>query len=232
MLTKQSMFNSESLCIFTDASLISLNNITSVCSGVSIYVGNLLIDQQYTILHNATIQQGEWYGILMGVVEAVKYKDRFKYIRLFSDSLTSILALRERIFKWIQRVDLEGNLRGSDNNIISNQDYIMHIINMIITYEIHIEFYHVKGHIKCYDNSDIERAKDVFKKSNHITDLVDNELIRMVSIGNDQVDRYTGYMLYYHYEETYRDYVNAINAVSFSGYIPFNSAFYQHLIGG
>lgn len=201
MLKKINLFNKESVCIFTDASLYKKDGIVYICSGACVYVGDLLIDQTYEILPNHTIQQGELYAILLGVLEAVKYKDYFRYIRLFSDSLTSILALKERIFKWVCNKDSLGNLRGYDNNVISNQDYIMHIINTILMYNIRIELYHTKGHIKPYDNDDLLYAKEVFAKSNQIYQDIDLELIRAVTIGNNQVDRYTGFMLYQYYSQ-------------------------------
>lgn len=232
MLMKRDMFNNDSVCIFTDASLCKINNITSVCSGACVYVGDLLIDQTFHIMHNSTIQQGELYAVLLGVLEAVKYGNHFKYIRIFSDSLTSILAIRERIFKWVNNLDQDGNLRGFDNNIISNQDYIMHIIHMILLYNLRIEFYHNKGHINYHDTNRLNYANEVFAKSNHITERIDNELIRMISIGNDQVDRYTGFMLYYHYNNSYFNTTGLIPAVSFSGYYPFDVNLYKDLIGG
>ena len=114
-MRKIDLFNDNSVCIFTDASLCKKDNITYICSGVCVYMNDLLVNQVYEILVDCTIQQGELYAILLGVREAVKYTNIFKSIRLFSDSLTSILALRERLFRWINQKDCEGNLRGYNN---------------------------------------------------------------------------------------------------------------------
>ena len=102
-LRKNNIFNDQSISIFTDASFRAYNKysgVGTVCSGACVYNNDILIDQQFYIQKNKTVQQGELYAILMGVSMAYKYRN-FGTIRLFSDSQTSIFAIRDRIFKWL-----------------------------------------------------------------------------------------------------------------------------------
>ena len=228
MLFKRNIFNKNSVNIFTDASLKTVNGITSVCPGCSVYIGDILVYQNYHILHNATVNQGELYAIMMGVIEAVKYR-HIGILRLFSDSQTSIFAIRDRIFKWINNCD-DGVLRGSDGKEVANIEYIMNIVYYILQCNLSIEFYHVKGHIKFYDYYDIQRAKSVFAKSNCIQDHIDDELIRQISICNDHIDKYTGLMLDLYINDERFNTKHLIPVVTI-GYAPFNTGQYRSLIG-
>lgn len=232
MMLKQSIFNRNSINIFTDASLKNHNGVVSVCPGYCVYYGDILVEQDFYIMHNATINQGELYAIMMGVMAAVKFRnlENIRNIRLFSDSQTSIFAIRDRIFNWINHCN-GGVLYGTDRTPIANQDYIMNIIYYILQCNLSIQFYHVKGHMKMHDYYDIQHAKSVFCKSNNINDRIDDELIRQICIGNDQVDRYTGAMLdLYLYDQRFdtSQYIDVITI----GYAPFDTKTYKNLIGG
>lgn len=231
MLLKHTIFNRNSINIFTDASLKNHNGIVSVCPGYCVYIGDVLVEQDFYIMHNATINQGELHAIMMGVMAAVKLRnlENIQNIRLFSDSQTSVFAIRDRIFKWINRCN-DGLLCGVDGTPISNQDYIMNIIYYILQCNLSISFYHVKGHMKMHDYYDIQHAKSVFQKSNNINDRIDDELIRQICIGNNQVDRYTGAMLdlYLNDNRYQTSYTNVITI----GYAPFDTKTYKTLITG
>ncbi len=230
MLFKRNLFHNNSVNIFTDASLRTVNGITSVCPGVTVYIGDILVYQNFHILHNTTINRGELYAIMMGVMEAVKYRNCGE-LHLFSDSQTSIFAIRDRIFKWINNCN-DDILRGSDGKPISNIDYIMDIVYYIIQCSLRIDFFHVKGHIKFCDYYEIQKAKSVFARSNNIQEPIDDELIRQVCIGNDQVDRYTGIMLDLYINESRFKIDHMIPLISSIGYAPFDVNRYKSLIGG
>lgn len=227
MLLKRHFFNSNSVNIFTDASLRSINGVTSVCPGYSLYIGDILIEQNYDILHNTTINRGELYAIMMGITAAARYQN-YEKIRLYSDSQTSIFAIRDRIFNWVP-TEIDGALFGKDGRPISNIDYIMSIIYYILQCELHIEFYHVKGHMKINDYNDLQKAKHVFATSNRINDHIDDQFIRQVVMGNDQVDRYTGMMLNMHIQDMI--YRNKNKSLISIGYAPFDTEQYKSLIG-
>lgn len=228
MISKSQLCNNRSVAIFTDASLKTVNGVTSVCPGYAIYLNGVLIEQNFYILHNATVNQGELYAIMMGVYASVRYR-QIGQLRLFSDSQTSIFAIRDRIFKWINNVkEDDGLLRGGDGQVILNQDRIMDVIYLVMAQNLPIEFYHLKGHINPNDANDMKKQREVFARSNGLTDTIDNELLRWISQCNDYIDRYTGIMLDMHIAD--QQFVQHPNAITM-GYVPFDTIRYKQLIG-
>ena len=198
ILKKWNIFNDQSISIFTDASFKAFgkyNGLGTVCSGACVYNNDVLIDQQYFIDTNKTVQQGELYAILMGISMMYKYRN-FKNIRLFSDSQTSIFAIRDRIFKWLTLQKKYGGVLD-DGGEIKNVDYIMNIIHNIITNNVPVELYHVKGHVNINSDSSLINAINVFRSSNGININIDYDLIKQIALCNDQVDRFTKFMLNY-----------------------------------
>lgn len=222
MITKGAIFNKESVNIFTDASITTYNGMTIGCPGYAVYVGDLIVDLGYAIDYDSTNNYSELHAILLGVIAASKYQD-FKYIRLFSDSQTSIYALRDRIFKWITKAR-KGQLYGTSKAPIGNQDIIMEIIYYILDNNIRIEFYHQKGHVPITSIDKLDYALYTFKDSNNINAYIDMEVIKAISSANDHVDRYTKFIL-----DNYIPQVQLYNAVSF-GYVPFDTTKYKELI--
>ena len=191
------------LNIFTDASMMYINNSTENALGCSGYVavakGNI-IDQDVFILHNTTVNKAELYGLLMGVYAAIKYKDKYDTIRIFSDSQLSIFAIRDRIFKWIRNAKTGAcNLVGSDNQIIKNQDLIMEIIYTILTFGVKIEFYHQKGHIDIVNKGSIAKATKTYCLSNGVN-YVDQDIIITISMYNNFIDNLTRQHLKLNYD--------------------------------
>lgn len=226
MWLKRNIFNSESVNIFTDASLSKDGDDVIVCSGFGIYIGDVLIDQKFDIIHRSTISVGELTAIRMGVYEAIKYQ-RFPYVRIFSDSQSSIFAIRDRIFNWVNQAQ-NGKLLANDGALIANQELIMEIVYYILQCNLHIEFYHIKGHIRFNDFDELQHAKEVFSDSNFITDKIDDILIRTISMYNDQVDKYTGIMLNLY--RSSQKYINPTPQCISLGYAPFDTALYKQLI--
>ena len=190
MLRKRSLFNNNSICIFTDSAYTD----GSICAGFCTYRNEIVIDQGYNILHKTTSQRGELLGLYMGIINAIYYYNLGFKVRVFSDSLNSVLAIRERIFKWINATKTGMTIYLGDDGLIKNQDYIMNIVNLILYSGAYIEFYHVKGHVKVDDISSLAHAKEVFKSSNKIID-VEDELVRLLANANNQVDRYLNTMI-------------------------------------
>ena len=228
MVLKSHVCNNHSVAIFTDASLKTIDGVTSVCPGYAIYLNGVLVEQNFHILHNATVNQGELYAIMMGVYASIRYRN-IGQLRLFSDSQTSIFAIRDRIFKWINNVqESDGLLRGTDGQVILNQDRIMDIIYLVIMQSLPIEFYHLKGHINPNDVNDMKKQREVFARSNGIADAIDNELLRWISQCNDYIDRYTGIMLDMHIAD--QQFAQRPDAITM-GYVPFDITKYKQLIG-
>lgn len=223
MVTKSMIFNDCSVNIFTDASICKINNYTYGCPGYSVYIGESMIDEGCCIDYGTTNNISELNAIFIGVKQAQKYQN-YKYIRIFSDSQTSVFALRDRIFNWINNVK-DGYLYGSSKNPIANQDKIMEIIYYIIYNNIRIEFYHQKGHVDFNNSNSLLNALRVFKDSNSIRSDIDLEVIRMISYANDHVDKFTKSVL----KNTTLKQSNLYNAISF-GYTPFDINNYKQLI--
>lgn len=225
MIYKSMIFNNDTINIFTDASILTLDTGEIVgCPGYAVYLGDIMIDQGHTIDRNSTNNYSEFHAIFMGVQQALKYQN-FKYIRLFSDSQTCILALRERIFNWIGKAK-GGLLYGKSNQVIKNQNILMEIIYYIIENNIRIEFFHQKGHVNINKSDDLTRALYVFKDSNNINAYLDLEVISLLSQANDYVDRYTKLML-----EKNLVLEDKYNTISFF-YNNFNIEKYKELIKG
>lgn len=232
MIYKKDIFNRRSISVFTDASsyVTKHDNVQHVCSGYSIYVGDILVEQNAAILHGITVNQGELYGIKMGIDAAIRLSngaDHITSIRLFSDSQISVYAIRDRIYRWIERGN-GCNLIGVEGQEIANIEYIMSIINTIMYYNKKIEFYHVKGHADGNSPRDLKKAKETFHCSNGINQPTDDNLIRQLCIGNDQVDRYTGMILGMFLESGKQSVTTAIS----SGYTQFDTDRYRYLTGG
>ena len=227
------LFNEESICIFTDSSFKNLSKDKNIAIGVTapavcIYNGTNLIDQTFNILHNTTTQQGELNAILLGVMKSYFYRN-YKHIRLFSDSQVSIFGIRDRIFKWVRLTNEGQNILG-DNGTIKNQDYIMDIIYYILSNNIPLELYHVKGHVK-QSYSSISHAKKVFQSSNYINENIDDALIYMMSEANNTVDKYSTDMLNQNLYNPIYDTSNLKPCISL-GYTRFDTKKYYDLIKG
>lgn len=229
ILSKNWLFNKKSICIFTDSSYTNINNANTACPGYCIYWDDVLIEQGFDIKRDTSSQRGELYAILMGIYNSYKYRNYT--IRLFSDSQTSIFAIRHRIFNWINKQNQGMNILGEDG-VIQNQDIIMDIIYTILNNNIPIELYHVKGHVKTYDPESIENAKRVFINSNvyGFSYDIDDSLIKCIINGNNQVDKYTGFMLEKYFLDPEYDKSRMIQAISPVSYGDFDVDKYKELV--
>lgn len=216
----------DGLNIFTDASMMYLDDSTSLgCPGyICVSKGNI-IEQDMTILYNTTVNNAELYGILMGVYAAIKRKNDYQTIRIFSDSQLSIFAIRDRIFNWVKN-DKSGecNLVGSDNQVIKNQNLIMEIIYAILYFNLHVEFYHQKGHVEIVDKRSMAKATKVFCTSNGM-EYIDPDIITTISMYNNYVDNITRQNLKINYEL----HSNIKKGLIYE-YFPFDVKKYQSLI--
>lgn len=228
-LVRSHFFNKKSISIFTDSSYTNINDSNTACPGYCIYWDDILIEQGFDIKQNTTSQRGELYAILMAVIASYKYR-RYN-IRIFSDSQTSIFAIRYRIFNWINKTN-NGEIMLGDEGIIQNQDIIMEIVYTILNNNIPIEFYHVKGHVKTYDRESIEHAKEVFMNSNRtdVPYIITDDLINLIIRGNIQVDKYTGFMLDKHINDPAFDRSNMISALTPPCYGEFDVVKYKSLV--
>lgn len=178
-------FYGNTLNIFCDASTRRKGKILDACYGAIATVNNTEIDKIYRISSNSTNNLAEIQAIKAGICLAIKYKDRYDSINLFSDSEISILGIRDRYFKWKVKYN---KLYGTNSKLISNQDIFIETMNLICDHNLMITFYHQKGHVSNNIKS-IKEAEHVFMASNNIREKIDLNLIRYISYWNDKVDR-------------------------------------------
>lgn len=205
MLTKEMIFNDDTLNIFTDASITKLSDGETIgCFGAILIHGKdqipiELYSDHVGIRRYSTNNDSELRGILLGVYMALRFRDSFKTINLFSDSMISIMGLKEWIFTWARNVDKNnGNMRAS-SGYVKNQELIERIIYTIINYNLYINLYHQHGHININKPSDIDKATKTFIRLNNVTPTKD--LMTDLSIYNDRIDNLT--------RDTLIDYVNS-----------------------
>ena len=192
IITEDMFFNDETVNIFTDASIIkTISGETIGCAGNNIIIGNTIMGQPRMIIRNSTNNNSEITAIYMAVINALMYKNIYKCINIFSDSKICIFGLREWIYNWIKNSTPDGILISSQGKPVANQDIILRIIYFIIDHDLHVNFYHINGHVNVNNPDQLLSARETFKTSNNIKHEVDLELIRKIEIANDAVDNFT-----------------------------------------
>lgn len=188
--TLGNFINETTLNIFTDASILRFNNGKCAgCYGAIVYYNGQIIDSEYRIASDSTSNNSEIKAIRLGVNLAIKWRDRFPFpitINLFSDSQISILGIRDRIFSWRNKNE---RLIGYGNAPIKNQSVYLEIINIIISSNLYINFYHQKGHVSVGNYDSFNKAIHVFVSSNNIREEIDPEFMKWISIMNNKVDQ-------------------------------------------
>lgn len=190
----QELFDSNVLNIFTDGSIYKHNlfNETIGCPGALAvqYTDNnfIEIDKDMIIRRYSTNNDSEINAILLGIRIAIKNRNYFDKINLFSDSQICIFGLREWIYNWIKCTQ-NGIMYSSSGTEVANQEVIKLIINLIVEYNLNINFYHQKGHVTETQQS-LKNALDVFNKSNKCN-IRDYNFIKIISKFNCEVDIFT-----------------------------------------
>lgn len=232
-MKKRDLFNEESICIFTDASFRRNKDCPSnVAVGTTapaycVYRGDCCIEQGFHILHNSTSQQGEFYALLLGVMAAYKYRS-YPHIRIFADNQNAVLGVREWIFKWVRETSNGRHTLGDDGRI-SNQDYLMDIVYTIISNNMYLELYHIKGHVDIKSWESVRNARDMFERSNPFVGMAEDALIYQLAMGNNVVDEYSTVMLRSYIDDERYDTTGFTPAVTI-GYTPFDMHNYITLV--
>jgi ribonuclease HI len=186
------------LNVFTDASLRKISNVeTWVSSGVIAVYGNTIVSDDYRVYKNQTSNYAELKAIKLGIniaQDICRQVPSIKVVNLFSDSQISIYGIRDRIFNW--RI-INNTMVGYGNKIIANQDIFLEIMNLIVMCNLHINFWHQKGHS---DESSIQKSRYSFITSNRIVGAnesnVDFEFIKYINRFNQMVDNASRKLLY------------------------------------
>lgn len=171
-----------SINIYTDASTTNdfknVNKITSSPGYVIVY-NNIIRLYGNKFINKTNSAYGEIYAILMGI-KAV-YREIISGrlpantpINIFSDSLSCIENLKTNIKHWYI---LDNIIRKSyDDREVINQDVIKKIIEIVNTYKIPINLYHIKGHAQIKlnkksnltDKAELDRIRQAFFYTNRI----------------------------------------------------------------
>ena len=175
--------------IFCDASIKTVNNTTYGCPGSVVVSSNgLIIEKESTILVDSTNNESEIYAILLATQQAIKYK-HYKRVNIFSDSRISVMGLRDWMKSWIKRS--KNGILMSTSGIVANQQIFLHVLHLIINNLDEYHLYHIDGH--CSSNRNIMNAIKDFKKFNK-KEITYTEAIYLCS-NNNLIDQYTGEVL-------------------------------------
>lgn len=189
MIDVKDIFNKDSINIFTDASILQIGRGQYIgAPGYVVIHEDDIIDSGVNVLANTTNNNSEIKAIRMGVFAATKYKD-YPIIRIFSDSQLCVFGLRDRIYKWVNNVDKDGNVCGYNGLPIANQDVFLEIANYIVENKLSIQFFHQRGHINIANFDSVIRARDDFNKFNGVDSSI--ELVKKLSYYNNMVDYMT-----------------------------------------
>lgn len=194
MILLKNFLSKDILNIFCDASIRQRGKIKDGCYGaIAVNENETIINSIYRICSNTTNNNAEIKGIRAAISLAVMYKNDFPIINIFSDSQISILGIRDRYQTW--KCGQDGLLRGYTGEPIKSQEIYIEINNMIDDYNLRVNFWHQKGHVKnTYDS--LKEAKHVFIASNGIRQSIDINLIRFISNYNNIVDQTSRSILY------------------------------------
>lgn len=197
-LTFNDIFNPMSINIFSDGSILNLNNGSAIgCPGAIIvyfneYGSEIIYDTYTDLINNTTNNDTEIRSIFLGLsVLNSRYKSllqRTTNINIFSDSKICICGLREWIYSWMSNTH-NGVLYNSSGEPVKNQDMFIETAREIIEIGKTTNLYHQKGHVKHSDSS-IDNARKVFYESNGYM-IRDRYLLETISYYNNLIDKIT-----------------------------------------
>jgi ribonuclease HI len=234
MILSEYFFNKHSIAIFTDSSFKKKDSpkgraIGAVAPAAIAYWRDRPIEYGFNIMNHTTSQVGELNAILVGVMMAYKYQLQGYTVRIFSDSLNSILAVRDRIFDWVYKdsISIGPSKYMGNNGTVKNQEHIMNIIYEILSNNMPIDFYHVKGHVNTYNLNSIVDAVDIFRRHNNF--LIDLDTAAVISNRNNEVDQYSTDMLNKNHMDPKYDMSGLTPGITI-GYAPFDMGKYFNLV--
>ena len=105
----------------------------------------------------------------------------------------------------------------------------MDIIYTIISNNLFLEFYHVKGHVDIRNYASVTNSKNLFLRSNPFVGTVDDSVIYQLANCNNAVDKYSTAMLIAHLNDGNYDTSTLVNAIEI-GYTPFDMRNYITLV--
>ena len=189
--------NDETLNIFSDASFIGgFYDKKQMWRGKGCYCciavcKDQVIDQQVTITSNATVPESELKGIRKALSFANKYKNQYKYINIFSDSLYSVNAINHYTRECYRYSNDTANI-----NLILETYNIYKELQDCPTCMVTI--YHQSGHIATSSLNNVKAAGAKFMRFNNFRGQNDLNFIRYISTYNNMVDNMSREYLHTH----------------------------------
>lgn len=196
MIEKDAIFNDYSINIFTDASVRDHEDTVESVAGALLLYPKGTVNSPYiyenTRILNSTNNEGEIYAILMGINLAIRllqaneaYRDYT--INLFSDSRICIFGLREWYSSWISN-GRNNQFMNSSGQPVANQEIFIQCMNLIMFYNLKINFYHIRGHKDPTKKNDFQQFSKDFMISNYIKEEPSRNLVLALAQFNDYVD--------------------------------------------
>lgn len=212
------------LNVFTDASTSSGDDKQNLAVGSGFILVNQdqIIGSDVVVFPATTSAFGELYAVFMGVsaIYTDVYTKRYYGIEpqyqciynLFSDSLYAIQAIRSWIIGWMKKAkprkaivnengqtEYQHPILTNSEGKIKHQECLLHIVDTIIASNVHINLYHIKGHMNPEKEYDINKAMNLFVKCNK--DIlkgarVPKEYIQNIIYWNNKIDIYSRKILY------------------------------------
>ena len=183
------IYNSRTLNIFSDASMIKDYG----CYSVIAVCKDSIIDSYCHPVSNTTVNNSEIKGIRAALTLALRWQNAFDFINIFSDSLISVMGLKEYIYRWRYNPN-DQLLYTAMNRPASNQFIFIECYQMLMdlyrNQNCMIRIFHQNGHVNNGYN-ELLKAMNTFIKTNSIHGKVDLNLIRYISTYNNYVDNYS-----------------------------------------
>ena len=191
MIRYKSVFNKNTLNIFTDASTVNKPNEIIGAPGYIAVIDDIVVNKEIEILRDTSISESELFAIYMAIQYAVVNIKRVGAINIFSDSQFSVYGLREWIFKWVNNIRND-KLYNASGKEVAHQNLFMAIIYTILQYNLPVSFFHNRGHFKY---NQINEFIDLFTKHNFLSENIDREIAKTIIYYNDRIDNETRFVL-------------------------------------
>lgn len=192
-----SLFTSQTLSIFTDGSIRSIEgykNHWDVCAAAVAYDRDC-ISADTLIMRDSTNNAAELMAIQLGVNLALQlqHSHRHNRIILFSDSEYSVNTLRTWIWGWIRNSAYDRNdlrtyagLRTNRNSPVQNKEIILSIIDSICLFANTNQSFNL-FHCISHQKTNYAMIRDQFLRINNLEITLDDAEI--IGLRNDTVDR-------------------------------------------
>lgn len=189
------VFNKNTLNVFTDASINKKSERTDGCAGVVAIItdednNRVVLHNKFSVLIDSTNNESEIYAIYLGIITALEIMQTIPitHVNLFSDSKISIFGLREWIYKWVNNVK-DGTLISSSGTPVKNQQIFMKCIYAILENNLDISLFHIDGHTALSSDKALHDAMLNFRNNNNLTHyFINMGLFKILCGCNDIVD--------------------------------------------